>query len=106
MATVTLWGEIAREPRVFEFQDKYGNNHLGYGLWVKDLDIRGLYLGITWFDPEEELKEGDQIKAICKMGRKKNNMTGNWEYTFTVDKLKVTRRGKIVQGEDEVDIPF
>lgn len=105
MATLTIWGEIAKEPRIFEYKDKHGRGCLGYGLWVKDLDSHNLYLDITWFDPEGELKKGDQIKAICKVRLKKNYKTGGWAKTFVVDKLKVTRRGKIAQDE-EVDVPF
>lgn len=101
MARMTLRCEVAKEPRVFNYKDKEGLN-----LWVQDLDDSKLKLGLTGFDTAswEPINVGDQMEVVAKVGKRKNNRSGEWEYQFIIDSMK--HIGSTDAEEEEVDLPF
>jgi hypothetical protein len=111
MAVLVIKCELLKDPRMFEFM-RDGQTNTGANMWVQDLDGK-LKMPIVWFNPEEEPVVGDQYKFRCNVGRRKDNRTEQWDYSFVVDQVeridshRKAKQNAYVEDEDDgIDFPF
>lgn len=60
-----------------------------------------------------DISLGDQFKALCTLGKRKNDRTGQWEYQFILEAMepadghrKAKQDGYTPKEAEEVDLPF
>lgn len=107
MAWLFVKAEVLKEPREFFYRNKSGEEQRGVNLWVQDLDNDRLKMPINWFNCGDDVREGCQYEFKCYVSKRKNPMSGAYEYSFNVEKAKLIRDpSRVKDGGDEIEIPF
>ena len=112
MAVMRIKFEVLKDPRLFHYNDKEGIN-----LWVQDLEDKKFKTQLVGFDTEswDTISVGDQYEARCKVGKRQNKQSQQWETQFVIDAntlksidghRKEKQDGYVKDDTEDADIPF